>query len=207
VPGDLVAGARLRNFEAVLERRARDVSASRSALEAALLLAEQADAPHLAAQLRANLVDAYMHLGLLKEALAIGQRALPTLQRFRDRTYERALYHNFAVAYIKLRQFDAARLELAKVAEFGTDPTDLVPRARELRELAETWAEAGQYKEALAALHAERELNRRANERNRAAALEELGRKYDSAAKQRDLDLLARDGQLKDQQIANQQLS
>ena len=34
-----------------------------------------------------------------------------------------------------------------------------------------------------------------------------VGRKYDSAAKQRDLDLLARDGQLKDQQLANQQLA
>lgn len=205
--GDLVAGARVRNYEGAVERRARDMQAARSAVEAALLLAEQADAPHLAAQLRSNLVDSYMHLGLLKEALAAGQRAMPVLQRFGDRFYERSLHHNLAVAHIKLRQFDQARLELARVGEFGTDPGDLVLRARELRELAETWAEAGQYKEALTALHAERELNDRANERNRAAALEELGRKYDSAAKQRDLDLLARDGQLKDQQLANQQLA
>jgi diguanylate cyclase (GGDEF)-like protein len=129
------------------------------------------------------------------------------LQRFGDRFYERSLHHNLAVAHIKLRQFDLARAELAKVGEFGTDPADLVYRARELRELGDAWAEVGQYKEALAALHAERDLNTRANERNRAAALEELGRKYDSAAKQRDLDLLARDGQLKDQQLANQKLA
>ncbi|HEY8877699.1 MAG TPA: GGDEF domain-containing protein [Roseateles sp.] len=205
--GDLVAGARVRNYEAAVERRARDMAASRSAVEAALLLAEQADAPHLAAQLRSNLVDSYMHLGLPKEAIAAGQQAMPVLQRFGDRFYERSLHHNLAVAHIKLRQFDQARQELGKVGEFGADPADLVYRARELRELGDTWAEAGQYKEALAALHAERELNARANERNRAAALEELGRKYDSAAKQRDLDLLARDGQLKDQQLANQQLA
>lgn len=205
--GDLVAGARVRNFEGAIERRARDMLGARSAVEGALLLAEQADAPHLAAQLRSNLVDSYMHLGLLKEALAVGQRALPVLQRFGDRYYERSLHHNLAIAHIKLRQFEQARQSLAKVGEFGTDPGDLVLRARELRELADTWAEAGQYKEALAALHAERDLTDRANERNRAAALEELGRKYDSAAKQRDLDLLARDGQLKDQQLANQQLA
>jgi diguanylate cyclase (GGDEF)-like protein len=205
--GDLVAAARVRNYEGAIERRARDMLGARSAVEGALLLAEQADAPHLAAQLRSNLVDAYMHLGLLREALAVGQRALPVLQRFGDRFFERSLHHNLAIAHIKLRQFDQARLALAKVGEFGTDPGDLVLRARELRELADTWAEAGQFKEALVALHAERDLNDRANERNRAAALEELGRKYDSAAKQRDLDLLARDGQLKDQQIANQQLA
>ncbi|MBI3346607.1 MAG: diguanylate cyclase [Burkholderiales bacterium] len=205
--GDLVAGARVRNFEAVVERRARDLGAARSALEGALLLAEQAEAPHLAAQLRSNLVDAYMHLGLLKEAQAAGQKALPVLQRFRDKVYERGLHHNLAVAHIKLRQFDAARQELAKFSEMPGDPSDLVPRARELRELGDTWAEAGQYKEALAAFHDERELNARTNERNRAAALEELRRKYDSAAKQRDLNLLSRDGQLKDQQIENQRLA
>lgn len=205
--GDLVASARVRNYEAVLERRAADMAASRIAVEAALRLAEQAGAPHLAAQLRSNLVDSYMHLGLLKEALASGQRAMPVLQRFGDRFYERSLHHNLAVTYIKLRQFEQARQELSKVGEFGADPADLVPRARELRELADTWAEAGQYKEALAALHGERALTARANEHNRAAALETLGRKYDSAAKRRDLDLLARDGQLKDQQLANQQLA
>jgi diguanylate cyclase (GGDEF)-like protein len=205
--GDLVAGARVRNFEAVVERRSRDLGAARSAVESALLLAEQADARRLAAQLRSNLVDVYMHQGLLKEALATGHKALPVLQRFRDRYYERSLHHNLAVAHIKLRQFDAARQELAKVAEMPLDPSDLIPRARELRELGDTWAEAGQYKEALAAFHDERGLNARSNESNRAAALEELRRKYDSAAKQRDLELLSRDGQLKDQQLANRQLA
>ena len=117
------------------------------------------------------------------------------------------MHHNLAVAHIKLHQFDAARQELAKVAEVAIDPADLVPRARELRELGDTWAEAGQHKEALAAFHGERELNARANERSRSAALEELRRKYDTAARQRDLDLLARDGQLKDQQLENGRLA
>jgi len=205
--GDPVAGARVRNYEAVVERRSKDVPAARAALEAGLLLAEQADAPHLAAQLRSNLVDAYMHLGLLKEAQATALRALPVLQRFHDRLQERNLHHNLAVVHIKLHQFDAARHDLAKVAEIAVDPTEFVPRARELRELGDTWADAGQYKEALAAYHGERELNARANERNRSAALEELRRKYDSTARQRDLDLLARDGQLKDQQLENGRLA
>lgn len=204
---DPVAASRVRFYEAAVERRSGDVAGTRAAQEAALQLAEQADSPRLAAQARANLVDGYMHLGLLKEALAVGQRALPVLQRFRDRPYQRGLHHNLAVAHIKLGQFDAARQELARAAALGVDPNDLVSRARELRELGDTWAEAGQHKEALAAYHQERELNARSNERNRAAALEELRRKYDSAAKQRDLDLLARDGQLKDQQLANRGLA
>lgn len=205
--GDLVASARVRNYEGVVEHRAGSRDGARNALDAALQLAGQADAPHLTAILQSNLVDAQMRQGLLKEALATGHSAMPVLQRFRDRYFERGLHHNLALAHIKLRQFEAARQELAKVGEFGADPSDLVPRARELRELGDSWAEAGQYKEALAAFHAERELNARSNERNRASALEELRRKYDSAAKQRDLDLLARDGQLKDQQLENRRLA
>jgi diguanylate cyclase (GGDEF)-like protein len=205
--GDLVASARVRNYEGVVEHRAGNRDGARDALEAALQLATQAGAPHLTAILQSNQVDAQMRQGLLKEALVTGQRAMPVLQRFRDRLFERGLHHNLALAHIKLRQFDAARQELARVGEFGTDPADLVPRARELRELGDSWSEAGQYKEALAAFHAERELNAKSNERNRASALEELRRKYDSAAKQRDLDLLARDGQLKDQQLENRRLA
>jgi diguanylate cyclase (GGDEF)-like protein len=148
-----------------------------------------------------------MHLGLLQEALASGERALPVLQRFHDRPAERSLHHNLAVAHIKLHQFDAARRELARAAALPRDPAVLVPRARELRELGDSWAEAGQHREALAAFHGERELSERANERSRAAALEELRRKYDTVARQRDLDLLARDGQLKDQQLENGRLA
>ena len=205
--GDPVAGARVRHVEGFMARRMRDAAAVRSALEAGLQLAEQADAPHLAAQMRSNLVDAYMHLGLLQEALASGERALPVLQRFHDRPAERSLHHNLAVAHIKLHQFDAARRELARAAALPRDPAVLVPRARELRELGDSWAEAGQHREALAAFHGERELSERANERSRAAALEELRRKYDTVARQRDLDLLARDGQLKDQQLENGRLA
>jgi diguanylate cyclase (GGDEF)-like protein len=205
--GDPALSARVRNYEGVIEHRAGNREASRTALNAALQLAEQADAPHLTAILLSNLVDSQMRQGLQKEALATGQRAMPVLQRFRDRLFERGLHHNLALAHIKLRQFDAARQELARVSEFGADPAALVPRARELRELGDTWAEAGQYKEALAAFNGERELNARANERNRSAALEELRRKYDTVARQRDLDLLARDGQLKDQQLENGRLA
>lgn len=205
--GDALALARVRLYEAAVERRSRNLAGARAAQEAALQLAEQAGAPRLAAQARANLVDAYMHQGQLQQALAAGQQALPVLQRFRDRAYLRGLHHNLAVTYIKLHQFDAARQQLARAATLGLDPNDLVQRARELRELGDTWAEAGQYKEALAAYHQERELNARSNERNRTAALEELRRKYDSAAKQRNLDLLARDGQLKDQQLENRRLA
>lgn len=204
---DALAQARVRFFEAAVERRSRNLAGARAAHEVALQLAEQAGACHLAAQARANLVDAYMHQGLLQQALAAGQQALPVLQRFRDHAYLRSLHHNLAVTHIKLHQFDAARQQLAHAAALGLDPNDLVQRARELRELLDTWAESRQYKEALAAYHQERELNARINERNRSAALEELRRKYDSAAKQRNLDLLARDGQLKDQQLENRRLA
>jgi diguanylate cyclase (GGDEF)-like protein len=205
--GDSAAAANVRNTEAVIARAQHDLPAARAAMEEALALAERGDQPRLAAQLRTNLVDVLLGQGQTDAAVRTALKALPELQRFKDRFFERTLRHNLALGYIKLHQFDAARRELTRVNELGLDPNELVGGAVEWRELAEAWAEAGRYSEALAAYHAETDLLSRANERRRESALEDLRRKYDTTAKQRDLDLLARDGQLKDQQLANRQLA
>lgn len=204
---DPKAGARVRSAEGVMAQRAGDIVGARLAVESALSLADADRALHFAAQLRTNLLDVYIQQGELKRALEVGQAALPVLLQYKDRPFERLLRHNLAIALIKLRQFDMARRELARADELQAESTELVPRARALRELGDAWAEAGQFKEALAAIRSERDINGRANERSREAALEELRQKYDSGSKQRDLDLLERDNALKDQQLANRKLA
>jgi len=205
--GDTVAMARIKSFESVLARRRGDVAGALQAQQEGLELAQQAGAVHLVAMMQSNLVDSHMHQGRAALAVEIGQKTLPVLMRFKDRALERSLRHNLSVARIKLGQFDAARREIARVNELRAGLNDTTRRVRELRELSETWAEAGQPKEALVVFHEERELTAKANERNREASLEELRLKYDSASKQRDLDLLNRDKTLKDSQLGNRDLA
>lgn len=204
---DLLTTARLKSYEAVMARRRGDQPGALQAQEAGLELARQAGAVHLAALMQSNLVDAHMHQGRAGQAIAIGQQALPVLLRFQDKLAERRLRHNLSVARIKLRQFDAARREIAKLQELRNGQNDTATRVLELRELSVAWAEADQPKEALVVFHEERELTALANARNRAASLEELKVKYDSVREQRDLDLLNRDKALKDKQLGNRNLA
>jgi diguanylate cyclase (GGDEF)-like protein len=199
--------AQVLNVRGVILHRNGDAVGAMHRTEQSLAYAQQAGADTLIAQLRVNLVDAYLRQDRPQDALRQAQLAMPLIERQKNRRFERVLRHNLVLTYIKLRQFDVAQREEAKLAVPSNDPAEVVPRARELRELATAWAEAGQFKESLAAYHAERELTLRASERNREAALEELRRKYDSSAKERDIELLARDSALKDQQLANRKLA
>ncbi|HEX2012403.1 MAG TPA: GGDEF domain-containing protein, partial [Roseateles sp.] len=140
-------------------------------------------------------------------ALQLARQALPVLLAFKDVRLERTLRHNTAVSLILLKQFEAARREIARVQQLAAAQTDPARMATELRELGEAWAASGQPRDAIAVFHAERALSAQIQERNREAQLQQLELKYDSGRKQRDLDLLTRDKTLKDQQLANRTLA
>ncbi|MDI4634592.1 GGDEF domain-containing protein [Pelomonas sp. V22] len=173
-----------------------------------LEIAQQAGALRHVARAQSNLADYYMHRGEPARALELARKALPVMQRFKDRDRESVLHHNMAVALLRLRQFDAARREIALADQLrlggGQRP---VVRARQLRELGEALAEAGLAREAIAMYHEERALTVKVNERAQAAALEALRTKYDRTRGQRDLELLQRDRSLKDQELANSRLA
>jgi len=80
-------------------------------------------------------------------------------------------------------------------------------RSHELEELADAWAESGQWAEALKALIAEREQSRQVQEASRKAQLDELRLRYDSDRKSAELTLLQRDGELKARQVSNSVLA
>ncbi|MFO1225718.1 diguanylate cyclase domain-containing protein [Roseateles sp.] len=205
--GDALSVARAHLIRYRLARLSGDFANAQPALETALESLEPLNLPHLQAQWRANLVDVLMHQGRPRDALAVGALALPVLQRFKDISFERGVRHNLAVAHLKLREFDAARAQLDQLAALPVDPDDLVRRSREQAELAETWGELGRYKEALAAYHAQIELANKADDLSRESSLRELRHQYDTEAKQRHIELLGRDVDLQDQQLANRQLT
>ena len=205
--GDPLLMARLRMFEATLVPRTDGGVRQLRLLDEALELAQQAEAPRDAAQIRSNQVDAYMHLGRPREAIEQARLALPVLQSYGDQRLERTLRHNLSVALVLLRQFDAARREIALVEQLREGSGNLSQRAVQLRELGEAYARAGQHKEALRLYHEERGVNEELNARTRQAALRQLAHKYDSGARERDLELLRRDEALKDQQLNNRQLA
>jgi len=204
---DPLAMARSKMMEARIAVRRGDRTTQLAAYEEALAFARQAGAWRTVAQVQTSLTDLHMHNGRPAQALALARQALPVLLTFKDVRLERTLRHNMAVTLIMLKQFEAARRELARALQLAEAQADTTRRAAELREIGEAWAAAGQPREALTVYHEERALNAQIQARNRETQLQELKRKYDSERKQRDLELLTRDKTLKDQELANRDLA
>lgn len=204
---DLLTLARVKVAEARVAVRRGDKRSQLTAYEEALDYARRADAPRTVAQIRVNLVDLHMHNGRPTVALEEGRLALPVLQHFKDLRLERTLRHNMGVSLLLLKQFDAARRELARAQQLADEQSDPARRATELREIGQAWAASGQPREAISVFHAERALSAQIQARNRETQLQQLKLKYDSERKQRDLELLTRDRSLKDQQLANHNLA
>jgi diguanylate cyclase (GGDEF)-like protein len=205
--GDPMALSLNKVAEARVAVRRGDKRGQLNAYEEALEHAQRAEAPHTVAQIRVNLVDLHMHNGRPAVAMEEARLALPVLQSFRDLRLERTLRHNMGVSLLLLKQFDAARRELARAQQLAGEQPNPARRATELREIGQAWAASGQPREAITVFHAERALSAQIQARNRETQLQQLKLKYDSDRNQRDLDLLTRDRSLKDQQLANHELA
>jgi len=198
--------AMAKTAEANLNARSGNKQAQARAQLEGLAYARQAGSAAMVARAQSNLADYYMQAREPERALVLLHEALPVFQRLQDQNRERAARHNLAVTLIRLKRFPQARHELALIEEQRRGQPDTTRRMGELRELDQAWADAGQPKEAVALFHEERRLADEANKRNREALLAELKVKYDSTAKQRDIELLIRDKSLKDRQLSNRTL-
>jgi len=206
IQGDSLGSIRIKVNEAMFHARNRDTEHEFREFEEALYLATQANAPHFIALIQANLTDAYLNSGNLRDAVHLGEQALPALMRYKDRRTERVLRQNLAIGYIRLHRFDEARTSLSRIDDLRRGMSDLSIRINELSELSEAWAAAGQPREALRVFREERRLTEAVQARNREASLQELRAKYDSEGKERALALLKREAQIKEQQLTNQVL-
>ncbi|SEL77077.1 diguanylate cyclase (GGDEF) domain-containing protein [Roseateles sp. YR242] len=205
--GDPLATARMHMVESGMAARRKDPKAQLAALAQGLRLAEHTNGRREVASMQASLSDAYMHSHQPARAATLAREALPVVQAFGDQRLERTLRHNLSVALVLLRQFDAARRELNRVAALAQGDDDVVRRILQLRELGEAYAAVNQPREALRLYHEERTLSAEAAQRKRESALRQISLKYDSSARQRDLELARRQQALTGQELTNRRLA
>jgi len=154
-----------------------------------------------------NLSDAFMRLKQPAEALQAGQQALAIVRGLGDGLAEPAiLINNIGIAKIGLGRIDAGKQDLADVLELWKQRGDLRHQAESLREYGEALAAAGDAHTALQLYHQEREISARLVKANGEAALKELRLQNDAEAKQRSIELVARDNALKTEQLGNGEL-
>jgi len=204
---DLALQAYLTNSEALVAGGTSDPKAALRWLEEALLLAVRANAPRLEAQILSNLTDAYGRLGRPADALRAAERAMPIVREHHDLRAERVLINNAGTAKIGLGRINEGKQDLARVLELWQRSGETAGQAATLTEFGEALAAAGDARGALDLYHRERTLSTELMNANRAVALRELRSRNDADAHQRDIELLARDNQLKTEALANRDLT
>ncbi|HEY9063349.1 MAG TPA: diguanylate cyclase [Burkholderiaceae bacterium] len=203
---DLAQQARVANLEARLAGVRDDRTAALHAFERAYGLALRANAPRLQAQLLNNLSDAYSKLARYADALRAAEQGIVIVRRYQDLRMERVLINNAGIAKIGLGRLAEGRQDMARVLEMWEGSGETARKAETLREFGEALARAGDVRGALDLYHRERALSAELMRANRSAALKELQARNDAEARQRDIELLARDNALKNVELGNHAL-
>ena len=201
--GDPALQARVKMAEARIAHRHDDADTVRRLAEESLPLAREADSPRLGAVVQSFLSDVYAKQHRPAEALRATEQALPIVREHKDMRSEIVLVNNSGLAKIGLGHIAEGKQDLARVETFLRDAGLSALQAEALRDYESALAAAGDYRGALELYHRERDLNARTMDLAREAALKDLRQRNDRERKQRDIDLLARDNELKAAEIAN----
>jgi diguanylate cyclase (GGDEF)-like protein len=204
---DPVLQARVLLAEAQMAAQRGDNGSVLRLSEEALPLAHAAASPRLEASVLTFLSDAYAKLGRPADALRAAERGLPIVRRHQDRRTELALVNNAGLAKIGLKRIGEGLQDLARVEQLTQGAGLGALRAEALREYDEALAAAGDARGALSLFHRERELSAEVARVNREATLKQLRQANDRERQQREIDMLARDNQLKAAALASQALA
>jgi len=190
-------------------RLARASGRPRESLEALLQARTRAEAgnlPRTQAMVQGNLSDVWIRAGRPEEALVAAEFALPVVQLHRETRTERVLRHNIVLARLALGQLGPARRDLDAVLDLWRGSGAQGDEVEALRELADALSQAGDAKTALVLYHRERELSAEIARLNRDSMLRELRARNDQAAKLREIELLRKEAQVQEAQLANRGL-
>lgn len=168
--------------------------------------AARANAPRLEGRMLTNLSDAYVRAGRPAAALAAAEKGLLIVRERNDLRAERVLINNAGLAKIGLGRLAEGKQDLARLLRLWEDSGDTGRQVGTLTEYGEALAAAGDARSALELFHRERALSAELMRINRSVALKELRGRHEARARERDIELLARDNALKTEALANRAL-
>ena len=203
---DPISRVHVANAEARLAEVQGDRPGALRLYNEGLALAVLAQLPRLEAMLLTNLSDAYIRRDRPADALRAADRALAILRRYGDRISERVLFNNAGIAKIGLGRIAEGKQDLARLLELRQQSGETGRQVTTLLEFGEALAAAGDARGALELYHRERALSDELMRANRSIALKELQARNDADARERDIQMLARDNALKTEELSNRDL-
>ena len=161
---------------------------------------------HQIAVSMANIADYFLMHGDFQTAYDLSQRALPLAREADDLPAQSVAIANTGLALIGMKRKDAGLpmvRESVSIDERSGTATDLSDSQYELGGYLER---AGYLEDALVAYHQYRQMSDELNQQDRQRALIELQEGFANESRQHELDMLSREGRLKDEEIRHKGL-
>jgi diguanylate cyclase (GGDEF)-like protein len=173
---------------------------------AALEHARRGGNRHQIAISMANIADYYLMHGDFQTAYELSQKALPLAREANDLPAQSVALANTGLALIGMKRKDEGLpmvRESISIDERSGTATDLADSQYEVGGYLER---AGYLADALAAYHQYRQMSDELNQQDRQRALIELQESFANESRQHELDMLSREGRLKDEEIRHKGL-
>ena len=154
----------------------------------------------------ANMADYYLVHGDYKTAYDLSQKALPMAREINDLSSQSVALANTGLALISMKRKDEGLplvRESMSIDERAGSASSISDSARELGSYLER---AGYLDDALAAYHQYRQMSDELNQQDRQRALIELQEGFANENRRHELDMLSREGRLKDEALRHHDL-
>ena len=202
-PGRL---AQAKNTEYGLALDANQPRRGQRALLDALALERQLGARAMVAPTLVNLSDSYLKQGDFHSALRYANEAITAARSISNDQVEATARLNIGQALIGLGRHEEGKLSVETGLAYYELMNNLPDMQAVLLEYGVVLEKAGDMKAAVTAYHRERKISNQLFEKQRQKAVYELQEKYETEKKQRQIELLSRENQVKSAELDNRRL-
>jgi diguanylate cyclase (GGDEF)-like protein len=176
------------------------------ALLDALELARQINAGPMIATIYVNLSDCYLKQHDYRNALASAQQALEQARRNKNEKTMATARVNIGQVYLAMGRLADGKKSIEEGMVWYEKSGHKPDLQSVLTEYGDALERAGDFAAAVAAYHRERKLSNELFERRRQKAMMELQEKYEADKRQRQIELLRQENQVKSTEIDNRRL-
>jgi diguanylate cyclase (GGDEF)-like protein len=202
-PGRL---AIFKTTEYILSANSGDMERGTKALLSALALERRIGADAMIANTLVNLADSYLKQQDWRRALTSAQQALEQAQKLHDDALAATARVNVGQAYLGMGRLAEGKKHIEQGMDWYQRSGNKPDQQGVLVEYGDALERAGDLPGALAAYHRERALSNELFETRRQKAMMELQEKYEADKRQRQIEMLRQENQVKSTEIDNRRL-
>jgi len=202
-PGRL---AIFKTTEYILAVNNGDVVRGTKALLSALALERSIDAAAMVSNTLVNLADSYLKQQDWRRALTYAQQALEQAQKLNDDALAATALVNVGQAYLGMGRLAEGKKQIEQGMDWYQRSGNKPDQQGVLVEYGDALERAGDLAGALAAYHRERALSNELFETRRQKAVMELQEKYEADKRQRQIEMLRQENQVKSTELDNRRL-